>query len=172
MSVLPIPDERAVADLRRLLAGTLACPDEPGYELSPPWNRAIEMSPMAVVAAANADDVATAVQWASSQGLRVTVQTTGHSAVPCGNDVLMIHTGQLQECKIDVVNGTARVGAGVLSQQLVAAAAPYGLAPLVGTAGDVGFVGFLSGGGIGPMVATSGCRRIMSEQSTSSPARA
>jgi FAD/FMN-containing dehydrogenase len=68
----------------------------------------------------------------------------------------MIHTSRLQECKIDVEQRTARVGAGVLSQQLVTAAASFGLAPLVGTAGDVGFVGFLSGGGIGPMVATFG----------------
>ncbi len=156
MSMLPRPDQTAVADLRQCLAGTLAFPGEAGYELSAPWNQSVEMAPAAVAAVANSDDVATAVRWAASNGFRVAVQRTGHAAVPYGDDVLMIHTGGLQECTIDVGKRTAKVGAGVLSQQLIAAAAPHGLAPLVGTAGDVGFIGFLSGGGIGPMVSVFG----------------
>ncbi len=156
MNVLPVPDADAVTHLRQNITGALALPGEPGYELSTPWNVSVPMSPAAVVAPANAEDVAAAVQWASTQGLRVAVQTTGHSAVPYGEDVLMIHTGRLQECTIDVEQRIARVGAGVTSQQLVTTAEPYGLAPLVGTAGDVGFVGFLSGGGINPMVSIFG----------------
>lgn len=156
MSINPKPDESAAADLRQQLTGTLAFPGEAGYELCAPWNQSVTVSPAAVVAAADAEDVAAAVRWASSTGLRVAVQRSGHGAVPYGDDVLLIHTGQLRECKINVAQRTARVGAGVLSQELVAEAAPFGLAPLVGTAGDVGFVGFVSGGGIGPMVVAFG----------------
>ena len=148
--------DSAVADLRQKLAGTLALPNEAGYELSTPWNQSVTMSPAAVVSAAHADDVAAAVRWASSNGLRVAVQATGHGAVPYGQDVLLIHTGRLKRCNISIDEHTAKVGAGVSSQQLIDASAPFGLAPLVGTAGDVGFVGFLSGGGIGAMAATFG----------------
>ncbi|WP_457145734.1 FAD-binding oxidoreductase [Mycobacterium sp. URHB0021] len=109
-----------------------------------------------MVSAAHADDVVAAVRWASSNGLRVAVQATGHGAVPYGEDVLLIHTGRLRRCNISLDEHTAKVGAGVSSQQLIDASAPFGLAPLVGTAGDVGFVGFLSGGGIGAMAATFG----------------
>ena len=156
MSINPKPDESAVTNLRQKLVGTLAFPGEAGYELSAPWNQSVTASPAAVVAAANAEDIAAAVRWAASNGLRVAVQSTGHGAIPYVDDVLLIHTGSMQECAIDVEQRTARVGAGILSGQLTTAAAPFGLAPLVGTAGDVGFVGFLSGGGIGPMVAVFG----------------
>ena len=156
MSINPKPEASAVADLRQKLVGTMAFPGEAGYEASAPWNLAVPMSPAAVIAAANAQDVAAAVRWATSNGLRVAVQRTGHGAVPYGDDVVLIHTGRLDDCRIDVAQRIAHVGAGVVSQQLVNAAAPFGLAPLVGTAGDVGFTGFLSGGGIGPMVAIFG----------------
>jgi hypothetical protein len=156
MSVNFTPDASAVADLRQKLVGTVAFPGQAGYELRAPWNQSVPMAPAAVVAAATAEDVAGAVRWASANGLRVAVQRTGHGAVPYLDDVVLIHTGRLNECKIDVNQFTARVGAGVLSRRLIDAATPFGLAPLVGTAGDVGFVGFLSGGGIGPMVATFG----------------
>jgi FAD/FMN-containing dehydrogenase len=146
----------ALADLRERLAGTVALPNEAGYELSAPWNQSVTMCPAAAVCAAHADDVAVAVQWASSNGFRVAVQLSGHGAVPYGEDVLLIHTGRLQRCEISGDQHTAKVGAGVSSQQLIDAAAPFGLAPPVGTSGDVGFVGFLSGGGIGPMAATFG----------------
>jgi hypothetical protein len=156
MSIDREHDDSAVAQLRQKLAGTVAFPDEAGYELSAPWNQAVAMSPGAVVAAANAQDIAVAVRWAASNGFKVAVQTTGHGAVPYADDVLLIHTGGLQECAINVSRRTARIGAGVLSRDVIKAAARFGLAPLCGTAGDVGFVGFLSGGGVGPMATALG----------------
>lgn len=57
---------------------------------------------------------------------------------------------------MDPVARAARVGAGVKWQTVLDAAAPHGLAPLCGSAPGVGVVGYLSGGGIGPLVRSFG----------------
>jgi FAD/FMN-containing dehydrogenase len=113
------------------------------------------VAPAAVVAAASAADVAAAVRAAASCGLRVAVQGTGHGAQPCGDDVLLVTTGALDECTVHP-DGWARVGAGVRWQQVVDACVPHGLAPLCGSSLDVGVVGYTTGGGLGPMARTFG----------------
>jgi hypothetical protein len=42
----------------------------------------------------------------AAQQLRVAVHATGHGSVSRGGDVLVIHTGRLQQCSIDVVRPT------------------------------------------------------------------
>jgi hypothetical protein len=142
--------------LRDQLTGTMALPGEPGYELAESWNRAVTIKPAAVVAVADAADVAGTVRFAGAHGLRVAVQATGHGAVPLGEDVLLIHTGRLDRCTIQADDRTARIGAGVLWQQVIEAAAPHGLTPVAGSSTSVGVVGYLTGGGIGPLAATFG----------------
>jgi UDP-N-acetylenolpyruvoylglucosamine reductase len=151
-------DDTTIASLREQLAGELFLPGEPGYEVATPWNVAVPRTPRAVVAAASAADVVATVRFAAAAGLRVSVQRTGHGAVPLGgeDDVLLVHTGALDECTVDAAARTARVGAGVVWQQVIDAAAPHGLAALAGSAPGVGVVGFLTGGGIGPFVRTYG----------------
>jgi hypothetical protein len=63
---------------------------------------------------------------------------------------------RLEECTVDVDARTARVGAGCVWQDVLDAATPDGLAPLVGSSVTVGVVGFLTGGGIGPFSRTYG----------------
>ena len=146
-----------ISPLRHRISGSLALPGEPGYDLAAPFNVAVPMAPAAVVAAANADDIAETVRFANDNGLRVLPQRTGHGALKMDlEDVLLVHTAQLDELKIDPVGKRARIGAGVIWQQVLDAAAPHGLAPLVGSAPGVGVVGFLTGGGVGPLVRTYG----------------
>lgn len=147
-----------IARLRDGLVGSLALPGEPGYELATPWNVAVPRTPRAVVAAASAADVVATVRFAATAGLRVTPQRTGHGAVPIdgGDDCILLHTGALAECTVDPSTRLARVGAGAVWQDVLDAATPHGLAPLVGSAPGVGVVGFLTGGGIGPLVRTYG----------------
>jgi FAD/FMN-containing dehydrogenase len=86
-----------------------------------------------VVAAADADDVVQMVRFARTHGYRVAVQCTGHGAAPFDDDdVLLVHTGRLDGCRIDPEGARARVGAGVTWRPVVAAAARHGLAPIVG----------------------------------------
>ena len=138
------------------LSGDLYLPGDEGYALSTPWNVAVQRAPRAVIAAASAVDVVETVRFAAAHGLRVAVQRTGHGAVEIGEDVLLVHTARLDECVLDLPSRTVRVGAGVLWQEVLDVATPHGLAPLVGSSPNVGVVGFLTGGGIGPLVRSYG----------------
>ena len=154
---MPVSSPAEISSLRSRLSGTLALPGEPGYELATPWNVAVPMAPAAVVAAAHAADVAATVRFADAHGLRVLPQRTGHGAVPVDlEDVIVLHTGRLDELTVDPVHRRARLGAGLVWQQVLDAAAAHGLGPLVGSAPGVGVVGFLTGGGVGPLVRTYG----------------
>lgn len=146
----------ALSALREELHGELALPGDRDYALTRPWNAALTTQPAAVVAAADVFDVQHAVKWAAAQRLRVAVHATGHGGVGQGSDVLVVHTGRLQQCSIDVERRSAHFGAGVNAEQLLNAAHEFGLAPVIGSTGTVGVAGYLSGGGIGPLVSTFG----------------
>lgn len=149
-------DEATVAPLRARIAGTVALPADRDYARIMPWNVAVPVQPAAAVFVATARDVAQAVRFAAANNLTVAVQATGHGALPIGPDTLLVHTGELSGCHVDALNRTAYVGAGVRWQQVLDAATPYGLAPACGSAPGVGVVGFLTGGGIGPLVRSIG----------------
>ncbi|AQA01378.1 FAD-linked oxidase [Mycobacterium sp. MS1601] len=149
-------DDQTVAPLRARLSGTVALPTDPGYDRATPWNVAVPMRPAAVVYVANTQDVAEAVRFAVAHKLTVAVQATGHGALPVGPSTLLVHTANLNGCHVDAHNRTALVGAGVRWQQVLDAATPYGLAGACGSAPGVGVVGFLTGGGIGPLVRSIG----------------
>ncbi len=142
--------------LRASLGGDLACPGETLYDTAQPWDRAVSSHPAAVVFAADADDIVAAIDFARANGLRVAVRATGHGAVPLGDDVLLVHTERMTDLVVDVAGRWARAGAGVQSQQVLDAACPAGLAPVCGSALNVGVVGFLTGGGLGPFARTFG----------------
>lgn len=146
----------SIESLRAVITGTVACPGEPGYELATPFNLAAAVNPYAVVAVDSAQDIAHTVRFAAKHGLRVAVQRTGHGAVSVGADVLLVHTARLTTCEVDPDARTARIGAGLIWQDVIDAATPHGLAPLTGSSATIGVAGFLTGGGIGPMVRTYG----------------
>ncbi|GAA0282618.1 FAD-binding oxidoreductase [Cryptosporangium japonicum] len=138
------------------VAGRVLRPGAPGYaELATPWNVAVRSEPIAVVEALTADDVVAAVRFARRSGLEVSVQATGHGAVATRRPSLLVHTGRLNELEIRG-DGTARADAGVRWAQVLEVGAPLGLAGLAGSAPNVGVVGYLTGGGIGPVVRTYG----------------
>jgi hypothetical protein len=135
----------------------VAEPHEAAYqELVTPWNLAIEMSPSAVVAVRCADEVRETVAFAREHELSVGVQATGHGAVSSLAGHILIATRDLDEVTVHPAERWARVGAGVKWLRLIEAAAPHGLAPLNGSSSDVGIVGYITGGGVGPMARTFG----------------
>ncbi len=141
-----------IESLRSLCAGAVHLPGDPGYdEARMPWNVAVDQRPAAVVYPANADEVAEVVLAAAKLGLRVAPQATGHNAGPLGplDRTVVLRTSAMNGVSIDVERQVARVGAGVLWQDVVAAAAPHGLTALHGSSPDVGVVGYSLGGGIG-----------------------
>ena len=148
MALDPAPPTRPLA---------LHRPGDAGYErLARPWNLAVPVRPAAVVEATSADDVVAAVRYATGHGLRVAVQCTGHGAASgIGDDVLLVATAGLDDVAV-LPGGSARVGAGVRWRRAVDAIVPHGLAPLSSSALDVGVVGYLTGGGLGPMARSFG----------------
>ena len=137
--------------------GTLLLhPGQPGYDDSAPWNRAVVSRPTAVLRARAAADVVAAVRYAATRGLRIAVRSTGHGAVPVDGSTLLIHTAGMTDAVIDPVHRVARFGCGVPWQTVLDGAAKFGLAPICGAAPRIGAVGYLTGGGHGPLARTYG----------------
>jgi FAD/FMN-containing dehydrogenase len=141
-----------MTSLERLLGDQLLSPGHRGWDSElAGFNTAAAHRPDLIVAAEHPDQIATTVRYAAEHGLPVGVQATGHGlSVPADGGIL-ITTGRLRGVDIDPRARTARVEAGVRWNQVIAAAAPYGLAPLNGSSPFVGVVGYTLGGGLGPM---------------------
>lgn len=144
-------NELDVHTLRAQLDGGLVLPGDPGWDgARQAWQLTVDQHSEAVILAASAGDVVTAVNAARATGLRVAAQGTGHNANPLGPlaGTVLIKTSEMRGVVIDPEARTARVEAGALWGDVTAAAAPYGLTGLAGTAADVGVVGYTLGGGL------------------------
>jgi hypothetical protein len=109
-----------------------------------------------VVAAESAADVVEAVRFARAKRLRVSVQGTGHGAHVAVKGGLLISTRRLQGVLVDPDARTCSVGGGAHWGAVVAAAAEHGLAAIGGSSPTVGVVGYLLGGGLGPLARSHG----------------
>ena len=140
-------DAKAVRDA---IGGRVYVPGESGYEPARlPFQRRLDPRPALIVEAANAGDVRTALRFAREHGLPFAVQSTGHGAVQVPDGGLLLKTNSMSSVAIDAGRRVARVGGGALWSDVIAAAAPHGLAPLSGTSPTVGVTGYTLGGGTG-----------------------
>ncbi|WP_079249479.1 FAD-binding oxidoreductase [Streptomyces sp. IMTB 2501] len=105
--------------------------------------------PAVIVPARSTADVVAAVRYAAAEGLPVGVHATGHGLPGGYEGGLLVTTRRLDGITVDAEARTVRVQAGVRWGQVVAAAEPYGLAPLNGSAPSVGAVSYTLGGGLG-----------------------
>jgi hypothetical protein len=131
------------------VSGAVITPGEPGYaERCGGWNRLRSHHPALIVAAADPADVVATVRFATSQGVGLGVQSTGHGMVVPVDGVLLDTRG-LTELVVDPGNRTARIGAGCTWGTVLQATQRHGLAPLLGSSPTVGAVGYTLGGGLG-----------------------
>lgn len=145
-----------IETLSRRVNGAVLQPGDPGYAGAVAgFNLAVRREPVVVVEAVNAHDVAVALRFAAEAELRVVVQATGHGSVPVAEPFLLLRTSLLTTCEVNPA-GWARVGAGVCWSTVMERAAEHGLAPLAGAAPHVGVVGYLTGGGYGPIARSHG----------------
>ncbi len=120
------------------------------------FNLAANATPDFVVAARSTSDIADAVRFARANNHRVHVQGTGHGGpFPIRGGVL-VSTKRLDSVRVDADTRIATVGAGARWASVIAAAAKHGLAPITGSSTTVGVVGYLLGGGFGPLVRSHG----------------
>jgi FAD/FMN-containing dehydrogenase len=146
-----------VHDLASRLSGVVLEPTDPGFaDEVAGFNTAAVHIPALVVGAASESDVVEAVRFAAAHDLPVRVQATGHGAHVPVTDGLLITTRRMDAVSVDPVDRVATVQAGARWAAVIAAAAPYGLAPITGSAASVGVVGYLLGGGLGPLARSHG----------------
>jgi FAD/FMN-containing dehydrogenase len=133
-----------------LAAGRLHWPGEDGYEERRlPWQRKFDPRPAAIVDARGPDDVRAALEIMRDNDLPLALQATGHGTVEPTDGALMLRTAEMRAVEVDGEHWTARAAAGTPWGDVIAAAAPYGLAPLSGTAAGTGVAGYTVGGGAG-----------------------
>jgi FAD/FMN-containing dehydrogenase len=120
------------------------------------FNTAVVHRPDLVVAAASAADVREAVAWARQEGVRVSIQSTGHGAHAPIEGGLLISLRALDAVTIDPAGRLATIGGGARWAEVIAAAAVHGLAPIAGSSPTVGAAGYLLGGGLGPLARSHG----------------
>jgi FAD/FMN-containing dehydrogenase len=134
------------------LRGRLVRPTDSTYEDDRVvWNTAFQGRPIAIVRAADAGDVATAVGFARRSGLDIAVRSGGHSIAghSTGDGAFVIDMREMRGLHIDLEHRIAWAGVGLTAGELTEALTPHGLAVPFGDTASVGIAGITLGGGIG-----------------------
>lgn len=148
------PEE--VAALRRCVVGPVLVPGADGYEAEcATFNLVCGLRPAVVVGARSASDVRAAVRFAVRHGLRVAVKSAAHQMVAAAEGGLLITTRRMQGIAVDPMARTVRVEAGVRWSDVLPRTAEFGLAPVAGSAPEVGVIGYTLGGGQSPLLGRS-----------------
>src|SRR5687767_3837180 len=138
-----------------MLLGTVHRPSDPGYAPAiAMFNRAIEHRPELVVEASSADEVVAAIEHARWHRMPASILGGGHGASAPVSSGVMISTRKVRGVSID--GEIATIGAGERWNTVIARAAEHGLLPITGSSPDVGVVGYLLGGGLGPLARSHG----------------
>ncbi|HEY7484841.1 MAG TPA: FAD-binding oxidoreductase [Streptosporangiaceae bacterium] len=141
---------RAVRSLRRAFTGSVLVPGDERYDTERrPLRPVFDPRPVMVAEAAGAADVQAAVTVAREHDLPVAVQATGHGTIVPSDGGVLIKTGRMAGVLVDPERRVARAGPGTRWSEVIAAAAPFGLVPLSGSAPSVGVAGYTLGGGVG-----------------------
>ncbi|MDF3016891.1 MAG: linked oxidase domain protein [Thermomicrobiales bacterium] len=162
VAALPIAPTRSItvsadqmAMLRSRLRGRLITGEDAGYdEARRVLYFTVDRRPLAIVRAADARDVATAVNFARDNSLPLAVRSGGHSLAYLSviDDAVVVDLSEMAHVSIDPVARTARVQPGATSGDLSGPANDFGLALSTGDTHSVGMGGLTTGGGIGFIV--------------------
>ncbi|WP_331737653.1 FAD-binding oxidoreductase [Streptomyces sp. NBC_00019] len=145
-----------VTALRNSVAGPVLEPGSEGYEAEcATYNLTCGLRPAIVVGASSEPDVRSAVRFGARHGLPVAVKSAAHQMVASAEGGLLITTQRMQSIVVDAQESTVRVEAGVRWRDVLPRTAEFGLAPIVGSAPDVGVVGYTLGGGQSPLLGRS-----------------
>ncbi|MCT2589524.1 FAD-binding oxidoreductase [Streptomyces sp. N2-109] len=143
--------------LAQQVRGPVLVPGDEEYEAETAgFQSGLRIRPAVAVGALDAEDVRAAVSFAASRSLPVRVHSTGHGRPAEAQGGMLISTRRMNEVRVDPERRTVWTGAGTRWEQVIEAAAPYGLAPLNGSAPHSGVIGYALGGGIGLLARTYG----------------
>jgi FAD/FMN-containing dehydrogenase len=133
-------------------AGTVLTPGHDRYDSARAvFNGAIDRRPALIAEAADARDVAAALEHGRELGLPIAVRAGGHSGAGYGvvDDGLVIDVRPMQRVEVDLAAWTVRAGAGLTWAQLDAATQAHGLAVTGGRVSHTGVAGLTLGSGSG-----------------------
>ncbi|MFF0267456.1 FAD-binding oxidoreductase [Kribbella sp. NPDC004536] len=149
--------EELITRLRNEVAGPVLTPTDDGYaeELSG-FNLAVTHTPDVVVGLTSEDDAVAVVRAAAATGTPVRVLATGHGIPNPIQGGIVVTTTRMTGVTVDAETQTAHINAGSRWAEVIAAAAPHGLAPITGASDAVGCIGYTLGGGLGPLARTYG----------------
>jgi FAD/FMN-containing dehydrogenase len=146
----------SVAGLRHRLDGPAFLPGESGYaEECSTHNLLTPLRPRVAIGASSSVDVRAAVRFAAEYELGVAVRGGGHTVARQDQDVVVVNMSRMRNAEVDTKTRLVRFEGGALSQDVLDAVTPHGLAPVNGSAPTVGATGYLLGGGQSPFLGRS-----------------
>jgi FAD/FMN-containing dehydrogenase len=151
--------EESLTQLRQSSAGAVLAAGDPGYELARRcFNALVDRRPAVIVRCLDADDVATAFDFARAHALPVAVRGGGHN--PAGHCVceggLVIDLSLMRRVEVDGGERIARAEGGATWLDFDSATQAFGLVTPGGVVGSTGVAGLTFGGGIGHLTAQHG----------------
>jgi FAD/FMN-containing dehydrogenase len=159
--VVPVSPAKAVdiAQLRATAKGRVITPEDAEYdEARTVFYGTVDRRPLAIVRAADVDDVSAVVSLARDTGIELAVRSGGHSTSghSTSEGGIVLDLADLRALEVDVEGRTAWVQTGLTSGAYSTAVAEHGLATGFGDTGSVGIGGLTVGGGVGYLVRKHG----------------
>ena len=156
MHTSPTPGDMAAALRKAGVPAVLKVGDDRYDDAVAGFDLGVVVAPDVVVDARTPEEVAAAVAVAAERGQAVTVLGTGHGRLGEVRGGLAITLRSVDLVQVDTSARTVRVGAGCTWNPVLAATTPHGLSAPCGSAPAVGVVGYLLGGGLGPLASALG----------------
>ncbi|MER8182774.1 FAD-binding oxidoreductase [Kitasatospora sp. NPDC094015] len=145
-------DSGMLAGLRSGLVGEAIGPGDAGYDgARAVFNGMVDRRPRVMAQCVTPRDVATAVSFARSHGLELSVRGGGHGVTGAAvvDDGLVVDLRRMNAVDVDPQAKIARVGGGATMADLDRATQPHALATTGGRASTTGVGGLTLGGGSG-----------------------
>jgi FAD/FMN-containing dehydrogenase len=147
----------SLEQFRARVSGPGLTPGEPGFaEEVAGFNLAFSHAPDVVVGVTNASEVSEAVRFAADHGLEVRVMSTGHGSQRQIVGGMLITTRRMNDVTVDPETRIATIGAGAVWRRVQEVVTPHGLTGITGSSVGVGVIGFILGGGLGPLARSHG----------------
>ncbi|MFC0111981.1 FAD-binding oxidoreductase [Kibdelosporangium aridum] len=142
----------SLARLRSQLGDRVVLPGAPDYdEVRRIWNAMHDRRPALIARCLSAEDVASALRYATAADKKVTVRGGGHNVAGAAlaDDAVLIDLSLMREVIVDTAAGLAYAQGGCLLRDVDAATTPHGLACPAGVVSHTGLGGLALGGGYG-----------------------
>jgi len=148
-----------LSQIRAAIQGQVISPEDEAYEKARMvFYGGFDPSPVMVIKAANAEDVAYAIKLARQTGLTLAIRSGGHSMAGYGtvNGGIVLDLSLMKGLEINVEDKTAWAETGLTAGEYTLETSKHGLATGFGDTGSVGIGGITLGGGVGFLVRKHG----------------